>query len=242
MKKVLIMVPAYNEEGAILETVETIRRYRKNNILDFELDWVVINDGSKDKTQEIIENNHINHVNLVANLGIGGAVQTGYKYAMYNDYDVAVQFDGDGQHDITEIKKLVSPILRNDSDFVIGSRFVDNEKENFKSTVMRRVGINLISFFIKALTGKKIYDTTSGYRAVNKEIICLFAEDYPQVYPEPQTTTLVALKKMRISELPVNMFERTTGESSITPFKSIIYMMDVLSSIVFTKINFFRRK
>lgn len=242
MKKVLVMIPAYNEEGAILATVETIKQYKAVNQVDFELDCVVINDGSKDRTQAILEQNQINHVNLIANLGIGGAVQTGYKYARYHDYDVAVQFDGDGQHDITDIDKIVTPILNNETDFVIGSRFVDEEKENFKSTLMRRVGINLISFFIKKLAGKKIYDTTSGYRAANKEIIALFSETYPLVYPEPQTTTLVALLGFRLTELPVNMFERTTGESSITPFKSIIYMADVLSSIVFTKINFFRRK
>lgn len=242
MKKVLVIIPAYNEEGAILTTVETIGQYKANNKLNFELDYVVINDGSKDSTQTILENNQINHVNLIANLGIGGAVQTGYKYAKYHDYDVAVQFDGDGQHDIKDIDKIVIPILNDETDFVIGSRFVDESKDNFKSTLMRRVGINLISFFIKKMTGKKVHDTTSGYRAANKKIITLFSETYPLVYPEPQTTTLVALLEFRITELPVNMFERTTGESSITPFKSVIYMADVLSSIVFTKINFFRRK
>ena len=181
-KKILLIIPAYNEEDSILKTCETIRKHNK------KLDYLVINDGSKDKTQEILEKNKITHINLVHNLGIGGAVQTGYKYALEHNYDIAIQFDGDGQHDVNYVEEICKPIISGQADAAIGSRFV-KELSEFKSSSARRAGIKIISFFIKLFTGKKIYDTTSGFRAVNKDIIKYFSEHYPTEYPEPVSTT-----------------------------------------------------
>ncbi|PZO94882.1 glycosyltransferase family 2 protein [Streptococcus halichoeri] len=232
MKKVLLIIPAYNEEGSIEKTVRTIEAYRSTTVLPFELDYVVINDGSKDNTGLILDKHGFNHIDLVQNLGIGGGVQTGYIYAQRQDYDVAVQFDGDGQHDIRSIQNVVQPILANQADFVIGSRFVNKTLENFQSTVMRRVGINLISNAIKLTTGKRVYDTTSGYRAANKTVIAYFADHYPVQYPEPESTTRLLKKGFRLKEVPANMFEREAGVSSISSLKAIFYMTDVLTSII----------
>ena len=168
MKKILIIIPAYNEEKNILRTYNEIKKYNEKNKTKYDV--IVVNDGSTDDTEIILQTNNIPHVCLPANLGIGGAVQTGYKYAAYNDYDVAIQYDGDGQHDINYIKNIINPILNDETDFVIGSRFVEDISK-FKTTKSRRAGINIISFFIKMMCGKKIYDTTSGFRAANKEII-----------------------------------------------------------------------
>ena len=164
-----MIIPAYNEEESIFDTVTSILNYRKK--VDFDLDYVVINDGSTDKTKQILEENHFNAVNLVMNLGIGGAVQTGYKYALEHDYDVAVQFDGDGQHDIESLSDLLEPIRKNEADLVIGSRFVGDVKSEFQTTFMRRFGISVISNLIKWTTGQRVLDTTSGYRLADKAVI-----------------------------------------------------------------------
>ena len=164
-----MIIPAYNEEESIFDTVTSILNYRKK--VDFDLDYVVINDGSTDKTKQILEENHFNAVNLVMNLGIGGAVQTGYKYALEHDYDVAVQFDGDGQHDIESLSDLLEPIRKNEADLVIGSRFVGDVKSEFQTTFMRRFGISVISNLIKWTTGQRVLDTTSGYRLADKNVI-----------------------------------------------------------------------
>ena len=232
MKKVLLIIPAYNEEGSIEKTVAMIERHKSETELPFTLDYVVINDGSTDETPHILDREHIHHIDLVQNLGIGGAVQTGYMYAYRNQYDIAVQFDGDGQHDITSLVDVVQPIFRKEADFVIGSRFIDKSTENFQSTKMRRVGINLISFAIKLVTGKRIYDTTSGYRAANKAVIQYFAHRYPVAYPEPESSVRLLKKGYHIQEVTANMFEREEGVSSIRALKSITYMMDVLTSIL----------
>lgn len=228
--RVLMIIPAYNEEESIFDTVTSILNYRKK--VDFELDYVVINDGSTDKTKEILKENHFNAVNLVMNLGIGGAVQTGYKYALEHDYDVAVQFDGDGQHDIESLSELLEPIRKNEADLVIGSRFVGDVKSEFQTTFMRRFGISVISNLIKWTTGQRVLDTTSGYRLADKAIIKQFAKRYPIKYPEPETIVHILKRKYRVVEQPANMFERTGGVSSITPIKSIRYMLEVCSSIV----------
>ena len=228
--KVLIIIPAYNEEASILKTIKTIENF--DNDTPFELDYIIINDGSTDSTKKVIEQNKLKAVHLIKNLGIGGAVQTGYLYAYYNEYDVAVQFDGDGQHDIQSIEALVMPIIKGEVDFTIGSRFVKNSPSKFKTSFSRRLGINLISFFIKLKTGHTILDVTSGYRAANKNIIAQFANTYPRKYPEPETNALLIKQGKRVEEVGVNMFERLEGQSSITPIKSIRYMIEVLTSIL----------
>lgn len=228
--RVLMIIPAYNEEESIFDTVTSIVNYRKK--VDFDLDYVVINDGSTDKTKQILEENHFNAVHLVMNLGIGGAVQTGYKYALEHDYDVAVQFDGDGQHDIESLSDLLEPIRKNEADLVIGSRFVGDVKSEFQTTFMRRFGIGVISNLIKWTTGQRVLDTTSGYRLADKAIIKQFAKRYPIKYPEPETIVHILKRKYKVVEKPANMFERTGGVSSITPIKSIRYMIEVCSSIL----------
>ncbi len=233
-EKVLLIIPAYNEEDNILRTCREIDKYNKENKKKY--DYVVINDGSRDKTGVILDENNINHIDLIHNLGIGGAVQTGYKYAYYNDYDIAVQYDGDGQHDVNYVDKVINPIIKNKADFVIGSRFV-GEISKFKTTGARRAGIKVLSFFIKMVSGLKIYDTTSGFRACNKRIIKIFANEYPLEYPEPITTVELAKKKFRISEVAVNMRERTGGKSSIHTWKNVYYMLNVCLSIIIAGIR-----
>lgn len=225
--KILVIIPCYNEEKNIEKTV--------NNLIKNNLDYVIINDGSKDKSLEVIKKNNFNHVNLSNNLGIGAAVQTGYKYAHEHGYDIAIQFDGDGQHDVNYIKIITEPIKKKEADMVIGSRFVGNES-GFKSTQIRRIGINLLSFLLKLISGKKIKDMTSGFRAVNKDIIAIFAKDYPQEYPEPVTNLSLAKRRFKIKEVAVKMKEREHGKSSINAIKSVYYMFNVI--LLFTIIGF----
>lgn len=227
--KVLVIIPAYNEEGNILNTCTNIEKVKSK--LDFTLDYIVINDGSTDNTASICKENKLPMINLVHNLGIGGGVQTGYKYAFKNNYDIAIQFDGDGQHDAEYIKNLVEPIASGEADMTIGSRYI-SELSEFKSTAMRQIGIKVLSLILKVMSGKKIYDMTSGFRAVNKDIIKLFAMDYPNDYPEPETNVVVVKKGYKVKEIPVKMHEREHGKSSITPLKSIYYMIKVSYAMV----------
>lgn len=230
MKKILLIIPAYNEEENILKTYKKIISYNKKNGTDYHV--IVINDGSKDKTGIILKTNNIPHINLIHNLGIGGAVQTGYKYALENNYDIAVQFDGDGQHDVSYVKKICDPIIEGQADMTIGSRFIDRSTSKFKSTKFRRLGINVISRVIKFKTKVKIYDTTSGFRAVNKDIITLFADKYPTEYPEPISTVETINNGYKVKEVPVKMLERIGGVSSITSWKTAYYMINVILSML----------
>lgn len=233
MKKILLIIPAYNEEKNILNTYESITKY--NAKFHSKYDVLVINDGSRDNTEKILTDNKIPHIRLIQNLGIGGAVQTGYIYALRNGYDVAVQFDGDGQHDVNYVKTIVDPILNGKADMVIGSRFINKDMDNFKSSQVRRLGIRLLSRVIAFKTKKKIYDTTSGFRAVNRDIMEFFAQHYPTEYPEPISTMEVLSRHMTVLELPVKMKAREHGKSSITLVKSIYYMINVIFSILIMK-------
>lgn len=225
--KVLVIIPAYNEEKNILKTVKSIT---ETKIKGVQLDYIVINDGSNDNTKEILKKNKIKFIDLICNLGIGGAVQTGYKYAFYNDYDIAIQFDGDGQHDARYLINLINEI-KNGNDLVVGSRFV-KDIDTFKSTALRRFGINFLSYLIKLTTKKVIKDPTSGFRAANKEVIKLFAEKYPFDYPEPDTLVVLLKNNYKVLEISVEMIERKHGKSSITLFKSIYYMIKVSLAIL----------
>ncbi len=233
--KILLIIPAYNEQDNILNTYKKIKEYNKKNKTSYDV--IVINDGSKDKTEEILINNKIPHITLIHNLGIGGAVQTGYKYAYENGYDIAVQFDGDGQHDVSYVKDITSPVINENTDFTIGSRYIDSTTSEFKSTFARQVGIKLISFLIKLVTGKKVLDTTSGFRACNKKIIKEFANSYPTEYPEPITTTELLKKGYKLEEVAVSMNEREAGQSSIKAWKNIYYMINVYLSIIMVAIR-----
>lgn len=238
MYKVLLIIPAYNEEENILKTYNSVVKYNKNSKIKYDV--IVINDASRDGTEKILVDNNIPHISLIHNLGIGGAVQTGYKYAYYNDYDVAVQFDGDGQHDVRYVKKIIDPIINGSVDMVIGSRFVENI-DTFKSSFMRRFGIRVISSFMKFATGRKIYDTTSGFRACSKEIIYDFSLSYPSEYPEPITTAEILRKKYKVDEVSVEMNERVGGVSSIRAWKSVYYMLNVCLALLAVKIRRYKR-
>ena len=230
MLRTLIIIPAYKEEGSIEKVV--------NNLIEKfpKYDYLVINDGSTDHTQSICNSNKYQVVNLAINMGIGGAVQTGYRYAWDNHYDIAVQIDGDGQHDVSYLEEMIRPIEEGQADIVIGSRFL--EKEGFQSTRIRRVGINFLSFLGKLLTGVRVKDITSGYRVVNTKFIRIFALDYPADYPEPEAMVIAAVHGGRIKEYPVIMRERKAGESSITMKKSIYYMCKVTLAMIIRRISF----
>lgn len=228
MKKILI-IPAYNEEENIVRTVEAIKKSAQS------FDYVIINDCSTDGTRKICEEKGFNIVNLPINLGIGGAVQTGYKYAYENGYDVAVQVDGDGQHDPEFLNIMAEYLTEHKVDMVIGSRFI--EKKGFQSSVTRRMGIKFFSGLIKILTGKKITDPTSGLRMIGRNVMEIFSRDYPRDYPEPESIVAVLRKNLKVEEIPVVMLERKGGVSSISPKKSIYYMVKVTLAILIESIR-----
>ena len=228
MKKIII-ISAYNEEENIERTVNAIQKSAQG------FDYVIINDCSTDNTRKICEEREFNIVNLPINLGIGGAVQTGYKYAYENGYDVAVQVDGDGQHDPEFLNTMADYLIEHQVDMVIGSRFI--EKKGFQSSITRRMGIQFFSKLIKVLTGKKITDPTSGLRMIGRNVMEIFSEDYPRDYPEPESIVAVLRKNMKIEEIPVVMLERQGGVSSISPKKSIYYMIKVTLAILIERIR-----
>lgn len=236
-EKILIIIPAYNEEKSILRLYNGIINYNKEN--DTNYDVIVINDGSIDNTKQICQQNNIPVINLVQNLGIGGAVQTGYKYAYENGYDYAIQYDGDGQHEIACAKDILDPLRNDEADICVGSRFIDKNSSEFKSSTARRIGIRIISDLIKLTTGKRVYDVTSGFRAANKKIIEQFACAYPLEYPEPVTNAELLKKGFRVREVPVQMHERETGQSSIHTWKNVYFMINIFLSIV---VVMFRRE
>ncbi len=229
-EKILIIIPAYNEEKSILRVYQGILDYNRDNNTNYDV--IVINDGSIDNTKQICQENNIPVINLVQNLGIGGAVQTGYKYAYENDYDYAIQYDGDGQHEISCVKDILKPLQNNEADLCVGSRFIDKSSSDFKSSAARRMGIRIISNLIKVTTGKRIYDVTSGFRAANKKIIDYFAHVYPLEYPEPVTNAELLKKGIKVKEVPVKMHEREAGMSSIHTWKNVYFMINIFFSIL----------
>lgn len=231
--KILAIVPAYNEEDNIANVINKLASSA------IKPDILIVNDGSSDLTSEVARNTGKAHViDLVNNLGIGGAVQTGFKYAFYNNYDIAFQFDGDGQHSALELEKIVYPIVNNEAEMVIGSRFL-NKENGFKSTFLRRKGIFIFKLINYLLIRQIITDNTSGFRAYNKDAIKFLAFHYTSDYPEPEAVILLGKNKYRIKEVSVEMKSRMFGRSSIYGWKTIYYMVKVLVSILMT---FFRPK
>ena len=225
--KILIIVPAYNEAENIEKFINELRKYINNNT-----DTLIINDCSTDNTKEILIKNNYNFLDLPINLGIGGAVQAGYIFAKEYGYDIAIQMDGDGQHKPEYINKLVEPIIDGSADITIGSRFKETkDTKGFKSYFMRRLGIKYLSTLIYLFTNKKIYDVTSGFRAVNKRYIALYANQYAQDYPEPEAIVTALRNGARVEEIPVIMQERLGGKSSINFLRSIYYMVKVSMAI-----------
>lgn len=221
--KTLIIIPAYNEAQNIEKTVKDVTS-------NSNYDYVIINDCSKDETLEVCKKNNFNVISLPVNFGLTSAIQIGMKYAYQNNYDVAVQFDGDGQHQAKYLKELVKKIEEDNCDIAIGSRFVTEKKPK----TMRMLGSNLISIAIKLVTGKTIKDPTSGMRAYNKEAIEMFVNN-TSLTPEPDTMVYMIKKKMKIEEVQVEMKEREFGESYLNPIKSVQYMTNVFFSIIFIR-------
>ena len=228
--KILIMIAAYNEEANIESVVDNI-------ICTYpQYDYLIINDGSTDHTVDVCEKNHYNYVSLAANLGIGGAIQTGYRYAYQKGYDIAIQVDGDGQHDPAYIEELIRPIEEGRSDYTIGSRFI--RKEGFQSSKARRAGISFLSGLICLLCHCRVKDVTSGFRAVNRKFIQYFAENYPVDYPEPEAIIDAVMRHGRIMEIPVIMRERENGSSSINFYRSFYYMIKVSLDVIICRISY----
>ncbi|MCX7883177.1 MAG: glycosyltransferase family 2 protein [Brevinematales bacterium] len=230
--KVLVIVPAYNEEEAIARVIDDLR----SHVPDFDI--LVVSDGSRDRTASIARKKGVSVVELPTNLGIGGAVQTGLKYAYRYGYDVAVQFDGDGQHVASEITKLLDPLKEGRADAVIGSRFLPGQKSSFQSTIGRRIGIWFFEILNSLLIRQRITDNTSGFRAYNKEVIDFMVYNYPTDYPEPEAVILLGRNRFRIVEVPTEMRERVGGKSSIFGWRSAYYMIKVTLAIVMTALRY----
>ena len=227
----LAIVPAYNEADAIEDVIEELRA------VDPELEIVVVDDGSRDGTAARAEKLGVEVVRLPFNLGIGGAMQTGYQYARDHGFDLAIQVDGDGQHDPGEIAALIEPVVSGKADMAVGTRFAGGRR--YRPPFARRVGIQIFAGMVSLITGQRVTDTTSGFRAVNRRGILLFASDYPHDYPEVETTVLVHRHRLRMVEVPVAMRTRATGRSSITFFQSIYYMIKVSLALF---VGLFRRR
>jgi glycosyltransferase involved in cell wall biosynthesis len=226
----LAIVPAYNEAESIAAVVAELHAF------DPDLEIVVIDDGSNDGTGQRAAETGVRVVSLPFNLGIGGAMQAGYQYARHRGFDLAIQVDGDGQHDPREIAALIEPILRGDADMAVGTRFADGER--YQAPFARRIGIRLFARIVSVIVRQRVTDTTSGFRAVNRRGIALFAADYPHDYPEVETTVLVHQHKLRMVEVPVHMRIRSGGRSSIDFFESIYYTIKVSLALF---VGLFRR-
>ncbi len=225
LPKVLIVIPAYNESGSIRELVQTIKReYPTYTPL-------VINDGSKDTTRDEAVAGGASIVTHPFNLGIGGAVQTGYKVALKEKYDAVIQLDGDAQHDPAFLHTILEPVLSDKLDLCIGSRFLTTSS-HFKSTFTRRIGIRFFANLLSILTGIHLTDPTSGFRATGKKLIPYFADYYPIDFPEPEAIKIANRLSARIGEVPVNMRERKSGVSSIRYFATLYYMIKVTFAIL----------
>ncbi|MBO2942862.1 glycosyltransferase family 2 protein [Paenibacillus sp. F411] len=228
MLKVLVIIPAYNEESSVPYVIQDIRNHMPS------ADILVVNDGSRDRTAQVAMEAGAKVLTLPFNVGIGGGMQTGYMYAKKHGYDVAVQMDADGQHAAADLPRLLSKVR--DCDLVIGSRFL--EKTSYKSSVMRKVGITFFSRLVSLVTRQRFTDTTSGFRAAGAKVIDLYAEYYPMDYPEVESIVYLTRKHCRLMEVKAEMRARETGKSSITPLKSAYYMVKVTLSVLMSAVRY----
>ena len=233
LKKVLIVIPCYNEEAALPLLLNEFVSLKLPD--QYELTVLVVNDCSKDNTFSVAQKYDVKILDLPTNLGIGGAVQSGLKYAKRYHFDMAIQLDGDGQHPPSEIIKLLNANAIFGADLVIGSRFLNNE--GFRSSFMRRLGIKYFYRLNQLLTGNNIYDSTSGFRLLAKKAIAIAAENYPDDYPEPESLVTFARAGLKIKEVPVIMSHRLGGKSSIGNFSSVYYCIKVTISMFFSFIR-----
>jgi glycosyltransferase involved in cell wall biosynthesis len=231
MTRILVIIPAYNEEATIVDVVKSVRAAVP------ACDIVVVDDGSRDRTADRVrEACDAELLSLPFNLGIGGGMQTGYKYALRHGYDIAVQCDADGQHPAEEIMALVARIEDGTADVVIGSRYVADS--DYRPSFLRRVGKSLLSRWIDLFIGGGITDTTSGFRAMNRNAIAVVARSYPEDYPEPEVLVVLHKHGLNVVEIPVQMRPRQGGETSIKPHGAAYYMVKVGLAIL---IDLFRR-
>jgi glycosyltransferase involved in cell wall biosynthesis len=226
----IAIIPAYNEEGSLRQVIDEIRS------VDPDLEIVVIDDASTDGTGRVADAAGVPVVRLPFNVGIGGAVQTGYQYALEHGFELAIQVDGDGQHDPREIPDVLGPIVDGRADLVVGTRFAKGG--GYRGTRWRRIGIRIFAGIVSLLVRQRVSDTTSGFRAVNRKALRLFARDYPHDYPEVESIVLLSRHRLRMLEVPVQMRVRETGNSSITALRSAYYMIKVLLALF---IGLFRR-
>ena len=227
----IAIVPALNEEHALPKVIDELRAF------DVGLDIVVVDDGSVDRTAEVAASKGARVLRLPFNLGIGGAVQTGFRFAFEQGYDIAVRVDGDGQHDPSQLNRVLAPVLSGEADIAVGSRFAA-DSAGYRSSRTRRLGIRLLARVVSRIVGQRVTDTTSGFQALNRHGIALFARDYPHDYPEVEATVMVFRHRLRLVEVPVTMRERGGGRSSITTLRSVYYMVKVLLAIF---VGLFRR-
>ncbi|MFQ5900620.1 MAG: glycosyltransferase family 2 protein [Thermodesulfobacteriota bacterium] len=225
MKKFLVIIPAYNEEKNIGHVVEGIRRHEPS------LDILVVNDGSTDSTSDVLRGLNVDTINLPFNLGYGGALQTGFKYAVEKDYDFVVQFDADGQHLPEDIKKLLRPLFEEDADIVVGSRFM--EGRGYKPSISRRLGMILFGLLTATITKQRFTDVTSGFQALSKKTVKFYSKkgNYPSDFPDADVLAMMSLSGFKIVEVSVKMFGREKGESMHSGYRAIIYVLKMLLSI-----------
>ena len=217
--RIIVIIPAYNEEATIVNVTNQIRQYAS------WADIVVVNDASTDRTRENAQAAGAKVLDLPVNLGIGGAMQTGFKYAAAHGYDIAVQVDGDGQHDPRSLSELIEPIVSGQADMVIGSRHIENR--GYDTPLARRTGMRIFSGMLSLILHQKVTDTTSGFRGINRRTIDFFAKNYPTDYPEVEALVICHYAGLRLAEVPVDMNLRQAGRSSITPLHAPYYMFKV---------------
>jgi hypothetical protein len=234
VSRIVAIVPAWNEAGAIGGVVDEILAF------DSSIDVVVIDDASGDETVAIAERHSATVLPLLFNVGIGGAVQTGFRYARDEGYEIAVRLDGDGQHDASELEKLLEPIRAGEADLVIGSRFVDPDG-SYRPPFARRVGIRVFAGLVSLLGGQKVTDTTSGFSAMNRAGIELFATEYPHDYPEVEATLVALRSGLRLGQVQVEMRERQAGSSSITFVRSLYYIVKVMLALLVASLRRYPR-
>lgn len=233
-QRLIAIVPAWNESGAIGKVVGEIKG------LDLAIDVVVIDDASTDDTAAVAESHGATVLRLPFNVGIGGAVQTGFRYALEERYEVAVRLDGDGQHAASEIPKILGPVAAGDADLVIGSRFVD-PAGTYRPPLARRIGIGVFARLVSVLGGQRVTDTTSGFVALDRAGIELFAREFPHDYPEVEATLVALRSGLRVTQVQVDMRERTTGSSSITFVRSLYYIVKVMLALLVASLRRYPR-
>lgn len=232
--KVLVIIPCYNESENLQKVVTRLQAAAP------AVDYIIVNDCSTDDSAAVCRRLGYRYLDLPVNLGIGGGVQCGYQYAVENGYDITVQMDGDGQHDPAYLEALLAPVAAGQLDMAIGSRFIS--KEGFQTSFMRRLGIRLISGTIRLLTGARVRDVTSGFRACGPQLTAFFARQYAQDYPEPEAIVSAVLEGYRVGEVPVVMQERMGGVSSINMLRSAYYMIKVPLALLVRRLSCRRKK